>query len=182
MTLLLWKQHPHSAQLVISPQMWLSAYLLSWTASTPAQFWCPLSTRWTQNMCWKPHCNHIYLMLWLNQHFPICWGYIYRGQMRVVFLRSEWRWHVGMLLLLLLCFQSKLSSWWMCFPALCSPKAFHSSHRQLHSICLGGKTIAEREGEFLGADVSVLGMCITIFDFLYTIYFISLCGYFKETD
>lgn len=88
-----------------------------------------------------------------NNTLPICGGYIYWGQMKVVFLRSQRRWHVGMLLLF--CFQSKVSSWWMCFPALCSPRAFHSSHRQLHSICLGGGTITAREGEFLGADVCV---------------------------
>ncbi len=35
------------------------------------------------------------------------------------------------------------------------PGPFHSSHSQLHSICLGGGTIAEREGDFLGVDVYV---------------------------
>lgn len=138
----------------ILQQVLLSAYLLSWTASTPATLWRPLSAQRTRDMCWKPRCSHIYITLWLQQHFPICWGQIYRGQMRVVFLQSEWRWHVGMLLLLF-CFQSKVSSWWMCFPAPYSPRAFHSSCSQLHSICPGGGTITEREGEFLAADVYV---------------------------
>lgn len=74
------------------------------------------------------------------------------GQTRVVFLWIKQRWHAS---LLLFCFQSKVSSWWMCFRAVCSPRAFNGSHSQLHSICLGRDTISEREGCFFGTDVCV---------------------------
>lgn len=86
--------------------------------------------------------------------------------MRVVFLWSDQRWHVGMLLLLLLllfCFHSKVSSWWICFQAPRSPRALHSSHSQLRSVWVGGKTITEREGDFfVVVDVLQRDECIYI--------------------
>lgn len=98
--------------------------------------------------------------------------------MKVVFLRSQWRWHVGMLLLF--CFQSKVSSWWMCFPAPRSPRVFHSSHRQLHSICLGGGTITGREGEFLGADVNV---CVRLCIYMHVcLHLVSSFLFMSNTD
>ena len=48
----------------------LSAYLLGWTASTPATSQRPLSTHRTPNVCWKPRRSYIYNMLWHQQHFP----------------------------------------------------------------------------------------------------------------
>ncbi|KAG7241068.1 hypothetical protein INR49_026099 [Caranx melampygus] len=53
-------------------------------------------------------------------------------------------------------FPSKVSSWRVCFLALHSPRAFHSSHSQLHSICLGGEPFTEREGGFLRCMLRVL--------------------------
>lgn len=60
--------------------------------------------------------------------------------MRVVFLWSDWRWHVGMLLC---CFHFKVSSWRICFQPPHSPRVFHSSHSQLHSVWVGGEAISD---------------------------------------
>lgn len=82
------------------------------------------------------HFNHICIMLWLRQHFPICWGFLLGTDDGCFSLERAWMacGHVVVVLLFSLKFPHG-----ECFPALFSPRALDSSQSQLRNICLGGR-------------------------------------------
>lgn len=90
-----------------------------------------------------------------NNTSPICWGYIYGGGRWRLFFSGASGDDMWACCCCCSAFSLKFPLGGCVLPALRSPRAFHSSHSQLRSICLGGGTITKKEGEYFGADICV---------------------------